>query len=560
LTGHRANEAIHHDRAILTYQQAVFARRHHWAISGRSHHGRLPAHVRHRRHAMAHARAAIVGGTETPIEQIPWQVAVFAEFEVEVAGKKEKVRLLCGGSIVDTTHVVTAGHCAFNPVTELRLPPSSFEVVAGASSITKEALEKSATVQKQLVEGVRIHPYFNYLAETGADDIAVLQLKAPLTLSGAAVKAIGLPASTSAPPEGAGVSVSGYGEETASAEGEPSGKLYSLGLALLFPRRCGGEADALFLCAASGAGSACFGDSGGPVTSALPLTLVGVIDTGEPLFPGGPCASGTINGFVNLAAPEIKDFLEGSEQPPPAPRGGGVVIRGVSVVGHSLTCTPGTWTNNPTFTYDFINSVNRQLLQRGESATYALSEADVDRTIYCEVEASNAGGTGLGRTLALAPIKPAPPPQPVPGPPAAAPGPPAAGVLSSTAASVGVAQLAALLKRELTPSGKVGKIAALLKSGGLTILFQALEAGTVVINWYQVPPGAKLARKAKPVLVASGRATFSAAGEQKIKLKLTSAGERLLKRARSLKLTAKGSFTPTGEAPVTATKAFVLKR
>jgi hypothetical protein len=124
------------------------------------------------------------------------------------------------------------------------------------------------------------------------------------------------------------------------------------------------------------------------------------------------------------------------------------------------------------------------------------------------------------------------------------------------------AQIATLLGRELTPSGKAAKIAALLKSGVFPISFKALQTGTAVINWYQVPPGAKLANKAKPkpVLVASGQRSFSAAGTATIKIKLTAAGKRLLKHAKQLKLTAKGTFTPTGKTPITATKVFVLKR
>jgi hypothetical protein len=124
------------------------------------------------------------------------------------------------------------------------------------------------------------------------------------------------------------------------------------------------------------------------------------------------------------------------------------------------------------------------------------------------------------------------------------------------------ALIPALLAGQLTPSGKKAKIAALLKSGGFTVAFKALEAGTVVINWYYLPPGAKLAKKAKPkpVLVASGKLTFSAAGTAKVKLKLTAAGKSLLKHAKKLKLTAKGTFTPTGKTPITASKTFVLKR
>jgi hypothetical protein len=135
------------------------------------------------------------------------------------------------------------------------------------------------------------------------------------------------------------------------------------------------------------------------------------------------------------------------------------------------------------------------------------------------------------------------------------------GVLGTTAATVGAAQIKALLERELTPTGKAAKDAALLKGGGYTIAFKALEAGKAVVDWYQVPPGAKLASKAKPkpLLVASGTLTFTRAGTSKLKVKLTAVGKRLLNSRKTLKLTAKGTFIPTGQAPVSATKRFVLR-
>jgi hypothetical protein len=127
---------------------------------------------------------------------------------------------------------------------------------------------------------------------------------------------------------------------------------------------------------------------------------------------------------------------------------------------------------------------------------------------------------------------------------------------------VASAQIKASLAGHLTPSGTAAKIAALLKGGAFDIAFKALEAGSVVIDWYEVPLGAKLAKKAKPkpVLVGSGHLTFAAAGTATIKVKLTVAGKALLKHAKQLKLTALGTFTPTGKSPSSATRTFVLKR
>lgn len=129
---------------------------------------------------------------------------------------------------------------------------------------------------------------------------------------------------------------------------------------------------------------------------------------------------------------------------------------------------------------------------------------------------------------------------------------------------VSSAQIAAGLAAQLTPSGNAATISVLLKSGAAALSTKALEGGTLVIDWYYLPPGAKLAKKtktkAKPVLVATGTHEFSGAATATIKIKLTGAGKRLLKHAKKLKLTAMGTFTPTGKTPVSSTRAFLLKR
>jgi hypothetical protein len=543
----------------------------------------LDAHRPHQRHrGTSRARVAVVGGGQDSIEQIPWQVAVFAEFEV--GGKKAS--LLCGGSIIDTGHIVTAGHCAYNPATGQPLPASSFVVLAGASSITVEEIEHGPTVQARFVEGVRIHPDFDYAAGPGTpDDIAVLGLAQTLSPS-SAVGAIALPSSASGLPEGTDGVLSGFGEENPVTE-ELNGKLYSLGIALEPSRECGGDAEAVFLCGSNTGGSACNGDSGGSLVRELDggLTLIGVIDTVQ-LLGGERCRHGALNGFVNLAAPEIQDFVEGSEDPPLAPRGEGASLRGELTVGQMLTCEPGSWSNEPTYTYTFVDSARREVLQHGSSPTYLLHEPDFGRAILCELQVTNAGGTATARTSASAPVQHAPfiPPPPPGGgtttdsggsggggSPAAGSGsgpstagPSAAGdsgVIGETNTNVSPAQIAALLRRQLTPSGESAKLAMMLKTGGFTITFKALDAGTAIIDWYTLVPGATLARKtkAKPILVASGQAAFPAAGTRRIKVRLTTTGKRLLRSTKSPKLIAKGSFTRSGQTSVVAVRTFVLK-
>jgi phosphodiesterase/alkaline phosphatase D-like protein/prolyl-tRNA editing enzyme YbaK/EbsC (Cys-tRNA(Pro) deacylase) len=114
---------------------------------------------------------------------------------------------------------------------------------------------------------------------------------------------------------------------------------------------------------------------------------------------------------------------------------------------------------------------------------------------------------------------------------------------------------------QLVPTGKGAKIKALLKKHGYALPFKSLGKGTIVISWFEVPKGAKLSKaKPKPILVASGRAAFSAAGKLTVTIKLTSAGNKLLKKVSKQKLTAQGVFTPPSGIAVKGSATFTLKR
>jgi hypothetical protein len=102
----------------------------------------------------------------------------------------------------------------------------------------------------------------------------------------------------------------------------------------------------------------------------------------------------------------------------------------------------------------------------------------------------------------------------------------------------------------------------LLKRNGYARAIRGLEAGTVGIAWYRAPRGATLASKSthKPLLIAAGRATFSEAASATVKVRLTSAGRRLLKHTKKLRLTARGAFTPVAQPPVVVLRQFALRR
>lgn len=138
--------------------------------------------------------------------------------------------------------------------------------------------------------------------------------------------------------------------------------------------------------------------------------------------------------------------------------------------------------------------------------------------------------------------------------------PPTGGGSPPPPPTVTAAQIKADLRRALLPNGKAARIRALLKHHGYTFVFSAPTAGKVVIDWIAPAHRAKAGKAAKPVIVAIGRARFSKPERVRITIRLTARGVRMLKTVRSIRLTAKGTYTPTGSSSVTASRTFRLRR
>lgn len=126
------------------------------------------------------------------------------------------------------------------------------------------------------------------------------------------------------------------------------------------------------------------------------------------------------------------------------------------------------------------------------------------------------------------------------------------------------AQITSALSAGLSVSGSDASIKYLLAHGP-SANFTAPGPGQVLISWYYLPKGAVLssaragAAAVRPVLVARGKASAAQAGPVKVKLPLTRAGRKLLKKSRRLTLMAKGTFSPTGGSAVTVKKRTKLK-
>jgi hypothetical protein len=131
------------------------------------------------------------------------------------------------------------------------------------------------------------------------------------------------------------------------------------------------------------------------------------------------------------------------------------------------------------------------------------------------------------------------------------------------ASAVNRAWLRALISRQMVPSGASATVARVIKGRGSRLRFNAPEPARVLVQWYEVPAGGRIARarraRPRPILIASGQALFRSAGTQAIVMKLTGAGKRLLEHAKRVRLTAKGTFTPRRGAFISATRTFVLR-
>ena len=84
-----------------------------------------------------------------------------------------------------------------------------------------------------------------------------------------------------------------------------------------------------------------------------------------------------------------------------------------------------------------------------------------------------------------------------------------------------------------------------------------------MVGWYQVPKGARRStakRKPKPKLIATLTTTIRRVAQVRITIKLTAVGKRLVGHSRAVKLTGKGTFTPSGGRATSVRASFRLRR
>ena len=108
----------------------------------------------------SHQAQRIVGGTETEVNEYPWQVGLV---------RPGSRRPFCGGSIISNRHILTAAHCTIGQAT------SRIRVLMGEHDTT------DSVADIKTISAITNHPDYN--DNTYVNDVAILTLTSPITFS-----------------------------------------------------------------------------------------------------------------------------------------------------------------------------------------------------------------------------------------------------------------------------------------------------------------------------------------------------------------------------------------
>ncbi|XP_070596615.1 transmembrane protease serine 12-like [Erythrolamprus reginae] len=223
----------------------------------------------------------IVGGRDAMPGAWPWQI----NLQVYEAGKGYLP--MCGGSLINTSIVLTAAHCF-----KISEDPALWTVVIGLHQIGKDY---SHTIRRR-IKAIHIHP--NFVKETYDNDIAVIILVRSIKFNDY-VHPICLPTTNLSINEEAPCYITGWGYKR--EKGDISIILQEAQIKIIPRKRCNkltwyNQSITLnMICAGFPYGGidSCQGDSGGPLACYLPTAkfyLIGITSfghgCGRQRFPG----------------------------------------------------------------------------------------------------------------------------------------------------------------------------------------------------------------------------------------------------------------------------------
>ena len=487
----------------------------------------------------------IIGGSTVSIANHPYQVLVLSD---QAGGSFQ-----CGGSIRDSTHVVTAAHCVVDEDAGFYpqiVPPGDVEVGYSSSN--------AGTVQRVGVSRVSVAPGYQRDG-TPASDAAVLTLAAPIDPTNTDPEANPIPFASNAELDaafGSGGPAFATGWGATSEGGSSSQLLQGVDLPLRADSVCETEYgadydDAVMLCA-GGTGTAttgnkdtCQGDSGGPLvidTDPGPNVvwkLVGITSFGNGC--GRPRTPG-VYAWVQSAV--LRPFLEAvtPAAPPSAPTSN-PTITGTLRVGSTVRCNaPAVPGATPTrYLWLVVDGNSFTVVETTNVPTLVLPAAAQGASLICDVRYESPGGFSYSDTPGADRVGPVLAALPPPGGGGTGPG-------TTTPPPVAVAD-------RTRPRARVARVRCL--RARCTIKVNTSDVGGLVRSL-----SAKLTYKVKRCRTVGGRRRCrSVKRTKRLRPKSTSGGFTITARLKPATYSIAAVATDTsGNRSTTARKTFRVKR
>lgn len=243
----------------------------------------------------------IVGGYSAPPHSAPWIVSLQM-----YTGLPKRWFHMCGGAILSTEWILTAGHCLHG------MNSQTIEIVAGAHNL---AVNESSTQQRRAIQKAIVYP--KYKGGVAPYDIALVQLTQPLEYT-SSVEKIQLPSDTNQLPRG-WATLYGWGSTSNTSTPKLPKTLQMMTVQIISSNQCKTIFNAeqfqlisneLTICTGpiEGTPSACNGDSGSALSQGN--NVIGVVSWG--VSPCGGANSASVYTRVSTYTDWIRSTIMAS--------------------------------------------------------------------------------------------------------------------------------------------------------------------------------------------------------------------------------------------------------